>query len=834
MAEDGPRSVHGGQLPFDERWMRRDAQQKLFGDAPDVVLGRYHVHERLGAGGMGTVFAARDPELERDVAIKVLHARDPRAEERLRREARALAALAHPNVVMVFEVGESDGVVFIAMEHVEGETLRAWQRERPHAEVLEAYLQAGHGLAAAHRAGLVHGDFKPDNVLVHRDGRVRVADFGLAARADEHPLPQVDAQTLDAAATTAGGTPGYRAPELDQPQPADARSDQYSFCVSLAEALAGQRFENVRLLEQLAAPRRTRAALRRGLHDNPAKRFPSLESLLEALAPRRRTWGLLVPIAVLGVGAIAMTARGRSDCDAAGPTPWSEARARVRVQFENDPGWVRETWPTVDDELRAQETLLARTEAAACRAEPGRTPRRAAMSARCLETARRELTMLTDALGDPQRRSRTTAALRLAALLPIRRCNDDSALDRYEPIRSLSLRDDLLSGLHSYSRLPDSPPAYEASVVEEALSAGSGLEGLARRLRAHDALGRGDHEAAIADLQAAATLAETDGDALARVDTLATLSFAIGQDTRRLAEAERVALSALSALDAGPPQPLLRARLLHDLASVQAHARPPDLDAAIGRHRDATQTLLDALGPNHPLTLRARLGLGAALTRARELDEAVTQLTRAADEIDVLWPRSAPTWLRSRRLLGLAHLANEAPGKALRLLSAVRDARVNAAHSEPIERARDAYNVALAQAALRRDADALATLQEGFVEAEAALGPTHPELTPWAVTMGKTAARLGRHDDATSWFERGLRLLELDGAEPKEFAKVRMALAEVLAATDAPVARVHLEGTLDFLRSVEGFDGLRRRAESLDRALKAEARPANAAQPRDR
>ncbi|MCA9698518.1 MAG: serine/threonine protein kinase, partial [Myxococcales bacterium] len=153
------------------------------------AVGRYVVLERVGAGGMGVVYAAWDPDLDRKVALKLLHGgHDPAKRagknQRLLREAQAMARLSHPNVITVHDVGEFDGRVFVAMEFIEGQTLSTWQQgssDRPRSvdELLGAWVRAGRGLGAAHRQGLIHRDFKPDNVMVGDDGRVRVMDFGL-------------------------------------------------------------------------------------------------------------------------------------------------------------------------------------------------------------------------------------------------------------------------------------------------------------------------------------------------------------------------------------------------------------------------------------------------------------------------------------------------------------------------------------------------------------------------------------------------------------------------------------------------------------------------------
>ncbi|MBL4688889.1 MAG: serine/threonine protein kinase, partial [Nannocystaceae bacterium] len=175
---------------LDTRRMKGSLEQRLFGTAVDPVrVGRFVVIDRLGQGGMGTVFRAYDPDLNRRVALKVLRKTsiaEPEREARLVREAQALAKLNHPNVVAVYEVGLLVGRIFVAMEHVEGVELGTWARSLPppglprYRQALEILIQAGSGLAAAHAAGLVHRVFKPTNVLVGDDGRARVLDFGLA------------------------------------------------------------------------------------------------------------------------------------------------------------------------------------------------------------------------------------------------------------------------------------------------------------------------------------------------------------------------------------------------------------------------------------------------------------------------------------------------------------------------------------------------------------------------------------------------------------------------------------------------------------------------------
>jgi serine/threonine protein kinase len=287
--------------------------------APGENIGRYIVNARLGEGGMGVVYAARDPSLDRKVALKLLHAdlaSDGRSSAgRLMREAQAMARLSHPNVVTVHDIGTYDNRLFMAMEMIEGQTLRQWLAERPRAwtEIVAAFQHAGNGLAAAHRVQLVHRDFKPENVLVGTDGRVCVTDFGLARSIAQVATPEPGGSTHSALApaglmfTKTGhqiGTPAYMAPEQFLGRATDARTDQFSFCVALYEALYGHRpFEgyNVETLSrnvlagvprtpmESRVPQAIHATVLRGLNVAPADRFHSMDELLAALTPDAHT-----------------------------------------------------------------------------------------------------------------------------------------------------------------------------------------------------------------------------------------------------------------------------------------------------------------------------------------------------------------------------------------------------------------------------------------------------------------------------------------------------------------------------------------------------------------
>ncbi|MBC8067246.1 MAG: serine/threonine protein kinase, partial [Deltaproteobacteria bacterium] len=292
-------------------------RQQMFARIEPPRIAQYHVLRQIGGGGMGLVFAAWDPSLDRVVAIKVL--RDPWAPasgDALRREAMALARLRHPNVVSVFEVGEHDGQVYLAMEHVEGETLRAWLQawsaapERDLGRLIEMFIEAAQGLAAAHTAGLVHRDVKPENMMIDADGRVRLMDFGLA-RSDGRTEPSPTTASRDddgapaiTASTSFGlvGTPGYMAPEQFEGLSPTAATDQFALCACLYEALYGRRARPSRMeaAAVVAAtpvaipsdrkvPRRLQAILARGLALAPEERWPSMAAFADALRRQQRT-----------------------------------------------------------------------------------------------------------------------------------------------------------------------------------------------------------------------------------------------------------------------------------------------------------------------------------------------------------------------------------------------------------------------------------------------------------------------------------------------------------------------------------------------------------------
>ncbi len=301
---------------------------------PGSVLGRYVVIRELGRGGMGLVLLAYDPTLHREVALKIVRTRSEGAQARLVREARAMARISHPNVVAVYDATVSEDhaggrQVVLAMEYVRGTTLGEWleSAERTPEQVVARFIEAGRGLAAAHREDLLHRDFKPANVLVGEDGRVRVTDFGIArvdassrssdGVAPDSTPPDVDTGSTLTEAGSVVGTPRYMAPEQHRARALTPAADQYAFCLALYEALAGTPpFSETgdalvrRKLDgpppwprDASVPSGVAEAVLRGLHPRPDARFSSLDALLAKLQPARASRGAWIVATALVTGA---------------------------------------------------------------------------------------------------------------------------------------------------------------------------------------------------------------------------------------------------------------------------------------------------------------------------------------------------------------------------------------------------------------------------------------------------------------------------------------------------------------------------------------------------
>lgn len=735
--DDVTRVVDGSVV---ERVRLAELQRRLFGDAVEPVrVSRYIVEQRVGQGSFAAVYRGYDPQLRRAVAIKVLRDRcvqgglgpaDARA--RLLREAQALARFSHPGVVAVYDVGvlehpvgSSDGRqldpgVFIVMEYVHGPTLGRWLKaqRRSVARVLEVCMAAGRGLAAAHDRRIVHRDFKPHNVLLGEDGRVRVADFGLARELDDNTQRTVErgppTVSADMAATRPGtvlGSPAYMAPEQHRGVEPDAKADQFAFCVTLFEALHGERpfdadsetgLYQAKVSGKITAsrnpqvPRALDAALRRGLHGSPQGRFEDMDALLQALqaAASPRRWGLIaggsaaVAIAIGGAGMLGALAWSSGEVCAA-PSPalrdaWTpRTQDSVRSAFEETGVPIAtDTYLRVVDRVDRRLRDLQESRLAVCAAQSPE-PNVAAEERLCLE----------------QR------SLELAELLRLFREADATVVERaVERVDALK------------------PPSSCLSV--------RGRRGLAdqradtrfaarlARARTLDRAGRSD---------TAAELLQTVIEEAAREQDRATEGWAllslgrIHRDARD-AEAAIEALERATSIGAAAADDRLVAAAGVELAGVEGTLLR-DTDAAAGRVRD-TKLAIQRAGAPAELVYRL-IGVEAAI--AREAGE--------------------PSVARDH---------------FLRAMSVASEAGQGEVGSGPwaVHQRTTAINLADTYTVLGDYATAVALLEPVLLELEGELGPHHPWVGRAVQSLAFVTARMDDYGAALTYARRALDIEE--------------------------------------------------------------------------
>ncbi|MFY0534756.1 serine/threonine-protein kinase [Nannocystis pusilla] len=440
-----------------------------------VTIGRFTVLRQLGQGGMGVVYACYDDKLDRKVAVKVLHAEIVRAqknaEARLLREAQAMARLSHANIVAVHDVGQTKGTVYLAMEFVDGADLDAWLKtRRPWQAIVAAFVQAGRGLAAAHRSGIVHRDFKPQNVMMTEDGAVKVLDFGLARAseamgreewlssvADRSELSSSHLQRSLTRTGTMLGTPAYMSPEQHRGALATAASDQFSFCVSLYQSLYGaspfamHSYEALRAdaIEGNVAPPPARSAvpsyvfkvLQRGMRPEPGARFGSMEELLARLErdPRtkyRRFAALVATVAITGTATAAAFQAGSfelcPDAHAELAGVWEPTRAEaVRAALRTlDPGHADETLAVIEPQIEryAEAWVEQRNDACRAHAEGRHSMQIFDQRTACLDQRRASLDAVVDALVTANAASLDHLGRTVASLPPLTGCADIEVL----------------------------------------------------------------------------------------------------------------------------------------------------------------------------------------------------------------------------------------------------------------------------------------------------------------------------------------------------------------------------------------------------------------------
>ncbi len=633
------------------------------GDAANIESARYAVERRLGSGAMGTVFLAHDRALNRKVAIKrVKGVATAERRERLRAEAQTMAQLSHPNVASVFDVGEDEQGLFVAMQWVDGGTARDWLSQTPRSwrEIVKMFIEAGNGLAAAHAANIVHRDFKPSNVLVASNGEVRVTDFGLASFSLSPSVTPALVEPLNAYGTwltQSGaliGTPAYMAPEQHRGEAASVQSDQFSFCVALTEALTGQRPFSGQTLKALresidSGPRFAGAfsklpsplqrALRRGMAADPLQRFASMSELVQtlrqtlALQPLRTRVatqvGLALLLVAIGVVGTRLWSRRCVPETEALRHVWNDAsRTAVQQAFaRTQRPFVAQSFSAVDDAFKRFINSWKAERESACIATRERNEYSEAMMDRryaCLDQRVVDAESFVRLLRDADEAVVLRAAVAASTVLRLDACEDVPQLAAVTP-RAASAWEQQLASVKALVLLEKRKEALEGvrKIVAGARAAGDKIT-LAEALRLEGRLNP-DSDAGVKTLEeAVATAKDVNADDL-RAAALLEIAWVKTHQGKR-SEAEAALRQALALFERIPQSFELKMRRL----SVQAADALVNGQFATGV--DFTQqqlTLVESVRQPSPEKVAAALvNLASALARAGRFDESQAAFLR--------------------------------------------------------------------------------------------------------------------------------------------------------------------------------------------------------------
>ncbi|MEM9455900.1 MAG: serine/threonine-protein kinase [Myxococcota bacterium] len=782
--------------------------------APGTVIGRYVVDELIGTGGMGRVYRAHDPRLDRTVALKLVRYRGSTIDlDRMRREAMAMAQLSHPNVLPIYDVDRWQGLPFFVMELVHGRTLRDWAQDRGRhwRTLLPMFIEAGRGLAAAHAAGLVHRDFKPTNVLVGDDGRVRVMDFGLARAQGSGEIPSEALSETSAslvqsynqeltAADTVMGTPAYMPPEQLCADPVGPAADQYAFCVSLWEVATGERpFAHSKTLTHAALLERTqpppdppaapwppalRHVLHRGLRPRPEDRFASMEDLLDALERTGRPsrglavmagvglFGLVTAAAVTMVATSALDSVGRPDpC----PSPeqlaaqlWDpehEARTNQALLATGAPQaaatWER-LWPTLatyrDDWARARSMACHRI------GEADETPQIDAQI-QCLDQRRRALNALVTAL-DRADGPMVHRAVELATELPLlSTCDDPEQLATLAPpptpgqAPAVESARERLAQLRTRHEAGDHRSTVEPAraLLDEALAIGYAPLTIDARLTLGRALARESSPEATEPLDKAYFDANLAGLESQAGDAAILMAQALGVGLGRHAQALQWSEHARAAAQR-TGDPLLRIRYFVVLGNVYSQAE--NFAAA----RDARQRALELVRPLHGVksirTARAEMALASPLTSLGQYEQAQQFLEHAQEILEHTLgpqhPHVASVYGRlghMNRLRGALDLAEEQLERALAIHESVQG-------SSSLDAAGARLNLGIV-AFHRHDFD---TAEAHFLRCleiqQARLGPRHHRISGTLLDLAVIDRMRGRYQQGIERLEHAREITE--------------------------------------------------------------------------
>jgi tetratricopeptide (TPR) repeat protein len=739
---------------------------------PGRRVGRYIIRERIGRGGMGSVFRAEDLELGRAVALKRLHVTDQQARDRLVREARAAAQLQHPNVVAVYEVGDDDTAPFIAMELVDGCTLTAWLRAKPRTtrEILDVLVQAGRGLAAAHSRKLVHRDFKPENVLIDASGRARVADFGLARLVDDRSTsPTAGVQVPHTRSSSVlEGSPAYLAPELVKGAAPDSRSDQYAFGVTAFEALHGRHPFAGSTVEamwaEMAAGRvqdgssklalRVDRHIRRALAVDPADRWRDIEALVRALESKpRRRWLAWAVAGVASVVALGLTiAPSHADPCSGGSaqiaTVWNPQVAATMQKAFTATGlpYAASAWSHVEQSLKVYSERWATSHHAVCEATRRSEQSETLMDLRmgCLQQRRQEIGAVVDLFEHADKPAVTKAMDVVSTLSPLTLCDDVDALrTSVRPPNGL-----IATGMVTAVR--DRIARVEVEIASDKL------------------------KPAVADAEAALSVARVTSYPPVVAEALLNLGDA--QSTLRLDEAaEKTLEEAFFTAEAAR----------HDVVAARAAALlAVHVGVAIARRDDGARWLRVARaiasrgGGGDELTAFIAGKAGALLAAEGHYDEALgeyrTQLAIRAKTGD--WREAS-----AHNAIGDTLLQLGKPDAALdeyRRAVAVQDHTLGAAHTDTAathERIGHALNEQ------GKYADSVPELRRAVEIEQQSLGQDHLDVAKMRMNLAIALERLGKIDEALLEYRAAAPIIEKAlGPDHPDVARVHMNIGAAL------------------------------------------------------
>ncbi len=718
-----------------------------------TVVHRYIVLRTLGQGGMGVVYLAFDSELERRVALKLVRVQDDVPEatltlasggSRMLREAQAMAKLSHTNVLPVYDVGSYRGAIFIATEYVDGETLHEWATgtcRRTWREVVKVFLAAGHGLAAAHAAGLVHGDFKPHNVMIGHDGQIRVTDFGLSREMgfervdidvgathgktdDGSTVDLANSQRTEISALL--GTPAYMAPEQYTTLAVDASADQFSFCVALYECLYGTRPFPSQRDEMLDAcrnarvaaptvdrgvPARIRKLIMRGLSSDPKQRFPDMKTLLAALSyDRWERWPWMAAASV----AVVMTASGaavsarhlaeQGQICSGGPTRlepvWSSTHKDVAKAAFLATGlnFAEDSWAGAENRLDSYANRWLAAYRDACEAtwvHEQQSENVMDLRMRCLQRSLWQMDGLVKAFSHADATVVGKAVEAVGGLTPLERCSDVERLEAQV--------------------LPPDDPDIRARVDEQW-----------ERLAAAQALGLSGKAKEGLD-KTRAIVQEASGLKYGPLEAESWLTLARFQNDAFDPAAEETAIKAILIAD-GNKMDEIRAQAMILLVNILANIvqRPQDAQ----RWGEQAQVVIDRL--NGDPRLQADLFTGLS-HNARISDDPERALSFALEQVEVLEPLDG---VESRLAYGFGL-------------------------------------VAAAARALGKNDDALVYLRRAIPLVEESLGVRHPTFGLALAELGRTYMGLGEYENAQTELERAEKVVEASlGADAPLYAFV--------------------------------------------------------------